>query len=64
MKGEGGGGVTWAGGGEHWHGVGVVVPPAKPLNELLLALQDAEACSQRGVEHVLHACRETTQRIG
>ena len=32
------GSFTWTGGGEHGHGMGVVVPPAVPLNELLLAL--------------------------
>lgn len=48
---------TWAGGGEHGQGVGVVVPPAIPLNKLLLTLQDAEACRQSGVEHILHSCR-------
>lgn len=37
--------------------MGVVVPPAVPLDELLLGLQDAEPCGQRGVQHELHACR-------
>lgn len=49
---------TWAGGGEHGQGVGVVVPPAIPLNELLLTFRDAEARRQSGVEHMLHACEE------
>lgn len=48
---------TWAGGGKHGHGVGVMVSPAIPLDELLLRLQDAKTCRQSGVEHILHSCK-------
>lgn len=49
--------LTWAGGGEHGQGMGVVVPPAVPLNELLLTLQDAESCCQSGVKYIVDSCR-------
>lgn len=55
-------GLTWAGGGEHRQGVGVVVPPAIPLNKLPLTLQDAEACCQSGVKHKLHPCKKNSDR--
>lgn len=39
-----------------------MVPPSIPLNKLLLALQDAEACSQSGVKDVVYSWNITEPR--